>query len=120
MNSTASHPRCPIHHTSVDRCPPPELADALDTLRTLTINPTLVPADTLRLDQCGGCQDSRDWLPETAVARVTYSARSNGARYHEDACPLCLGPIVTFHRRYGFAVEVALPVPAATFGLVSA
>ena len=111
--------RCSVHHQPASLCSSPELADAIDTLRDLDINPALVDErHMLPLDDCGGCADA-DWPRDTAVARVSYTA-SSGVRYSEDACPLCLGPVVEFWRKNATDVAVHLPVPAGSFGPVVA
>lgn len=106
--------RCPVHHTPVARCPEPELSDVLDTLRDLAIDPVLVDADTMLLDQCGGCDDRplRDgWMPETAVARISYLPAGGVATLREDGCPLCLPEMVAWHRRRRVSqLQVWLPV----------
>jgi len=109
---------CPIHHQPASLCDAPELADALDTLRDLGIDPQLVPDHAFLLDQCGGC-DEADWSRETAVVRIGYTA-SNGARWHTDACPLCLDAIVRDHRAHATDVRGYIPVPAVLFGPVGA
>lgn len=112
--------RCPVHHQPASLCPSPELADALDTLRDLDINPDLVDERHMPpLDECGGCAESRDWLPQTAVVRVGYTTRG-GVRYHTDTCPLCLDAIVRDHRAHAVDVRAYLPVPAGAFGTTGA
>ena len=102
---------CPIHHQPASLCDAPELAEALDTLRDLGIDPQLVPDHAFLLDQCGGCAEA-DWPRETAVVRIGYTA-SNGARWHTDACPLCLDAIVRDHRRHASDVRGYIPVAAS-------
>ncbi len=118
--SRTASARCPVHHQDQSFYPSPELADALDTLRDLHIHPTLVDERHMSpLDDCGGCTESRDWLPETAVIRIGYTA-SNGARWHTDACPLCVEAIVTDLRKHATGVKGYIPVPAGSFGSVVA
>jgi hypothetical protein len=105
---------CGYHHQAASLCEAAELADVLDTLRDLNINPELVTDHTILLDDCGGC-DEIDGTRETAVVRVSYTTTA-GRRFHEDACPLCLGDIVKFWRVRSTDVRVHLPVPAASFG----
>ncbi len=117
--SRTASKRCPVHHQPAALCGSPELADAFDTLRGLRIDPTLVDERHMSpLDDCGGCADA-DWPRGTAVAHVSYTA-SSGVRYSEDACPLCLGPIVEFWRKHATDVAVYLPIPAGAFGSVVA
>lgn len=112
--------RCPVHHSLISECPSPELADALDTLRDLDVRPTLVDERHMSpLDVCGGCTESRDWLPETAVIRIGYTAH-NGARWHTDACPLCVEAIVTDRLKHATDVKGYIPLPSGTFGSVIA
>lgn len=117
--ATPTLTRCPVHHQPASLCSSPELADAIDTLRDLDIRVYLVTDHAFLLDVCGGCTESRDWLPETAVIRIGYTAR-NGARWHTDACPLCVEAIVTDRLKHATDVKGYIPLPSGTFGSVVA
>lgn len=111
-------PRCQIHHGDPAAVCPPELGDALDTLRVLDINPRLVTEHAFLLDVCGACPDDPDTLPQTAVVRINFTGATSGRRWHEDACLLHIAHVVRWWRRHGHTVTADLPVPAHSWGSI--
>lgn len=110
---------CVYHHQPAVLCDSPELADCLDTLRALDIDPTLVSEHAFTLDVCGACPDDEGIRePFAAVVRINYTAGSNGRRYHEDACPLHVREVVGWWRRFGRQVSADIPVPAGVWGSI--
>lgn len=104
---------CPIHHGHPALvCPPPQLGDVLEQLHHDGI-PIAITPPVPDLDPCGGCAESLDWLPETAVAVVWHTATDTpgATQYPEPACAACLPQVVAWHRR--FAAECWVEIPAA-------